>query len=281
MKRKKVVKINGIRIIKKEEDKPKKVKKEKSVTKNKKSVKSIVKVFKKEKIPSGISIFDDISGGGFNEESINLIVGGAGAGKTIFSLQFLINGMKKGEICLYITFEEKKEELYRNMLSFGWDLESYEKQGKFIFVEYTPEKVKQMLEEGGGALESLMYKKKISRLVIDSVTSFTLLFEGELAKREAALALFEMTRRWKTTVLLTLEKELTTTDMTSGSGSAIEFEADSIVLLYFIRQDGGRQRLIEILKMRGTKHSTNIYPFYITPKGVDISSKPMKKIKIS
>ncbi len=245
----------------------------------KKKIKEI-KSKKNEKIETKISIFDQMTNGGFEKESINLLVGGAGAGKTVFAIQFLIEGVKLGETSIYITFEEKKEELYRNMLKFGWDLEKYEKAGKFIFVEYTPEKVKQMLEEGGGALDSLMYKKNVNRLVIDSVTSFTLLFEGELAKREAALALFEMTRRWKTTVLLTIEKELTVSDLSSGSASALEFEADSIILLYFLREKSQRRRLIEVLKMRGTNHSTSLYPFEISKKGIDISKKPVTKVNV-
>ncbi|MEM4703370.1 MAG: ATPase domain-containing protein [Candidatus Pacearchaeota archaeon] len=236
-------------------------------------------IIKQEKISTGIPVFDKITDGGFNKESVNLIVGGAGAGKTILAMQFLVNGIRKGEKCLYITFEEKREELYRNMLEFGWDLAAFEREGKFLFIEYTPEKVRKMLEEGGGALESLMYKEKITRLVIDSVTSFTLLFEGELAKREAALALFDMTRRWKTTVLLTLEKELTTKDLTAGSSSALEFEADSIILLYFLRRDGQRKRFIEVLKMRGTGHSKFLYSFEISSKGIEINPKPVKKIK--
>ncbi|MCS7134688.1 MAG: hypothetical protein NZ889_02420, partial [Candidatus Pacearchaeota archaeon] len=234
---------------------------------------------KVEKVPTGIPVFDEITDGGFIKESVNLIVGGAGAGKTIFAIQFLVNGMKKGETCLYLTFEEKKQNLYNNMKQFGWDLEAYEKKGNFIFIEYTPEKVRKMLEEGGGALESLMYRKRVTRLVIDSVTSFTLLFESEIAKREAALALFDMTRRWKTTALLTLEKELTPQDLISGSGSAIEFEADSIVLLYFLRRNGERKRLLEVLKMRGSKHSKKLYPFEITQKGIEISKKPLEKLK--
>ena len=250
----------------------KRVKKTSKKTKSKKISKKIIRV------PSGISTFDKMTSGGFNQESVNLIVGGAGAGKTIFSIQFLINGAKKGETCLYITFEEKKEELYRNMKAFGWNLESMEKSGRFIFVEYTPEKVRQMIEEGGGALDSLMYQKKISRLVIDSVTSFTLLFEGELAKREAALALFDMTRRWKTTVLLTSERELSIKDLKSGSSSALEFEADSIILFYYLRKGSTRERLIEILKMRGTKHSRDVHNFEISKNGIVLNKSPVKNV---
>ncbi|MEM2089656.1 MAG: ATPase domain-containing protein [Candidatus Pacearchaeota archaeon] len=262
------------KMVRKKSEKKEKSKKEKS----RKKAEIKIEKTKQDKVLTGISVFDKITEGGFNKESVNLIVGGAGAGKTIFAMQFLMHGLKRGETCLYITFEEKKDELYRNMLKLGWDLAAYEKKGKFIFVEYTPEKVKKMLEEGGGALESLMYKKNIARLVIDSITSFTLLFESEIAKREAALALFDMTRRWKTTVLLTLEKELTLQDLISGSASAIEFEADSVILLYFLRQNGMRNRILEVLKMRGTKHSRNLYPFEITSRGIELSEKPIEKI---
>ena len=166
-----------------------------------------------------------------------------------------------------------------------WDAEvleisgENEKAGKFIFIEYSPEKVKSMLEEGGGTLESLVYKSKINRLVIDSVTSFTLLFESELAKREAALSLFDIIKRWKCSVLLTMEKELSNQELFYGSESAMEFEVDSVILMFFLRiKDGLRQRLIEILKMRGTKHSKYVHPFEITSKGVEISKAPLKKL---
>ena len=103
-----------------------------------------------ERIATGIKNFDSLIEGGFEKNSTNLVVGSSGSGKTIFAVEFLIEGMKNGENCLYITFEERKDEFYANMLEFGWDLAKYEKEEKFFFLEYTPEKVKTMLEEGGG-----------------------------------------------------------------------------------------------------------------------------------
>src|SRR3989344_8978614 len=141
-----------------------------------------------ERVATGIKHFDSLIDGGFAKNSTNLIVGSSGSGKTIFAVEFLIEGMKNGENCLYITFEEGKGEFYANMLEFGWDLAKYEKEEKFFFLEYTPEKVKTMLEEGGGSIESIVLTKKIKRIVIDSITSFELLFERELEKRESALS---------------------------------------------------------------------------------------------
>lgn len=254
----------------------------KKISQKKSASSSSIRKSSIDKTPTGISTFDIMCNGGFNKESVNLIVGGAGSGKTIFSIQFLLEGLKRGETCMYITFEEKREELFANMLEFGFELEKYEKTGKFIFIEYSPEKVKAMLEEGGGTLESLVYKNKINRLVIDSVTSFTLLFESELSKREAALALFDIIKRWKCSVLMTMEKELSKAELLYGSESAMEFEVDSVILLFLLRMNSGkRERLIEILKMRGTKHSKFVYPFEITDKGITISKAPLKKVTLA
>ena len=226
---------------------------------------------KVQRVSTGIPGFDELVEGGFEKNSVNLLVGGSGSGKTIFAMQFLIEGVKKGEGALYITFEEKKEEFFSNMLDFGWDLEKAEKEGKFFFLEYSPEKVRVMLEEGGGAIETIVMKNKINRIVIDSVTSFALLFEDELAKREAALSLFDIIRKWNCTSILTLQEEPMT--RASGSSSSLEFESDSIVLLYFVRYKNKRQRFVEVLKMRGTKHSAEIYPLDIDKKGVIIGKK--------
>lgn len=219
-----------------------------------------------DRIPTWIPHFDNLIGGGFIKNSTNLLIGGSGSGKSVLSTQFLLEAMKKGEHCIYVTFEEKKTQFFDNMKSVGWDLEEYEKKGLLTFLEYTPIKVRTMLEEGGGAIESTILKKKISRIVIDSITSFALLFEDEFSKREAALALFGMIRDWDCTALLTLEENPLERD--KATSRALEFEVDSITALYFVRGKRERQRYLEVLKMRGTGHSNKIYPFTIGKGGI-------------
>jgi KaiC/GvpD/RAD55 family RecA-like ATPase len=226
---------------------------------------------KNVKIMSGIPGFDKLCNKGFTKNTTNIIVGGSGSGKTIFAAQSMLDGIKKGEPCLYITFEEKKEQFYSNMRNFGWDLEKYEKKGLFNFLEYTPEKVKVMLEEGGGIIESIVLNKKISRVVIDSISSFTLLFKNEIEKRASSLELFNLLRRWEVTTILTLEED--PMEELNPDAKAIQFEADSIINLYFIRKKKSRSRYLEILKMRGTKHSRDIYHFEIGKKGINIGKK--------
>lgn len=246
----------------------------KSISRHKKRAPKSKSKFKDGRIKSGVPNFDRLVEGGFEAGSTNLIVGGSGSGKSIFATQFLVEGMDKGDHCLYVTFEEKKGQFYKNMLEFGWDLAALEKKGLLTFLEYTPEKVRTMLEEGGGAIESIILSKKIKRIVIDSITSFELLFEDEFAKREAALSLFKMINNWGCTSILTLEEE--NSEGIKMASRALEFESDSIILLYFVRCDNHqkRERFLEVLKMRGTEHSNNIYPFTMDKRGIIISKKP-------
>ena len=251
------------------------VKKKKSKVIKKKTKKSSIKLKinknDRERVPTGIPNFDGLIQGGFEKNSTNLIVGNSGSGKSIFSMQFLIEGIKKGENCLYITFEEKKKVFFVNMKEFGWDLKKLEQTGKFTFLEYTPEKVRTMLEEGGGAIESVVLRKKIKRIIIDSITSFELLFEKDLKKREASLTLFSMLRKWDCTSLLTYEGDPFIDR--KASSHTLEFESDSIILLYFQRAKNQRERYIEVLKMRGTRHSRKIYPFSVEKQGIIIGKK--------
>ncbi|MEK6863876.1 MAG: ATPase domain-containing protein [Nanoarchaeota archaeon] len=220
-----------------------------------------------KRISSGVPGFDKLVQGGFKDKSINLVVGGPGSGKTIFTIMFLIEGFKKGEPGIYITFEEKKEKLYEDMLSFGWDLEAYEKKGLFNYLEYTPEQVKRLLIEGGGTVDSIVTKMKAQRLVIDSVTSFSLLYREELAKKEAALALFEIIDKWNCTALLT-SQEIGMEGIEVSA--ALQFEVDSITILYHEKRKGERMRALEVLKMRGTKIPNETYAIKINGCGFEV-----------
>lgn len=221
-----------------------------------------------KRVPTGIKKLDPLIKGGVKKNSINLVAGTAGTGKTIFAMQFLINGIKNNEPGVYITFEEKKEKTYEDMLEFGWDLEKYEKQGKFVYLEYTPEQVKKVLVEGGGIVESIIEKIKARRLVLDSITSFSLLYQDELTKKEASLSLFELIYKWDCTAFLTSQDEDPHDEIISA---ALEFEVDSIFILYHMKKKGIRYRAMELLKMRGTKIPEKTFEMNITDKGIKIN----------
>jgi len=248
-------------------------KKEKKIRKSKPS-KNDNPYSRSRKVRTGIKNFDQLIEGGFVKNSTNLLVGRSGAGKSIFALEFLVEGIKSGEKCLFLSFEEKKGEFYGHMNALGFDMEAYEKQGKFFFLEYTPQKVKTMLDEGGGAIESLVLKEKITRIVIDSISSLMLLFDKELDKKEAAFSLSILMKGWACTSLLTYEENLS---LHKDSSRILDLEMDSMVLFYFLREKNRRNRFLEIVKMRGTNHSLSLHPFKIEKNGIVVNKTTTKK----
>jgi len=223
---------------------------------------------KADRISSGIPGLDKLIEGGFKGGSINLVCGGAGSGKTTFAVQFLLEGLKKGEAGIYITFEEKRDKLYEDMRDFGWDMEQYEKAGIFKFLEYTPEQIRHVLVEGGGTVDAIITQMGAKRLVIDSITSFSLLFQDELTKKESSLALFELINRWGCTAVLTSEAiQMAQEDMSV----TLQFEVDSIIILYHFKKEGVRTRAIEILKMRGTKTPEKVMRLTIEKDGITVN----------
>ncbi|MBM3200251.1 hypothetical protein FJZ53_04900 [Candidatus Woesearchaeota archaeon] len=224
--------------------------------------------FSEERVPTGIPGLDELMSGGFEKESVNIVSGGAGTGKSIFAMQFLVNGVTKfNQPGVFVTFEEEKKKVQKHMLNLGWDLKKLEGEDKITIIEYTPEKVEQMLKEGGGDIEWTITKTGAKRIVIDSLTAFSLLFHDELARRESMLSLFRIISRWGCTALLIVEHE---SDFEKHEDLDIDFEADGIILLYYIRKGDVRNRALEILKLRGSKHASRIFPMKITDAGVRI-----------
>lgn len=222
----------------------------------------------KDRVPSGIPGLDQVMEGGFVRNSVNLIGGGAGCGKTILCMQFIMNGIKNyNENGVYISFEEDAEQLQKNMAAFGWNVQDLIKRNKLIILNYTPEQVAKVVASGGGTVRDAIESVGARRVVLDSLTAFTLLHEDELETRKAVLDLFETMKRWKVTALMTSESE---PDPDRHKSTIMEFEVDGVVLLYNIRKGDVRDRSLEVFKMRATRHSNKIFPMKITDNGVRI-----------
>ena len=191
------------------------------------------------RIATGIHGLDPLMSGGFEDNSVNLVGGGAGSGKSIFCMQFIINGIEKyNENAIYITFEESKDKFFKHMSKFGWDLSKYERENKLTFIQYTPSQINRVIEEGSGLIEAALQKTNAKRIVIDSLTAFTLLQKDELAKRQASLALFRQIQKWGCTALLTAEHE---PDIDRHQSTIMEFEVDGVLLLYNLRRGDIRE----------------------------------------
>ena len=223
---------------------------------------------RKDRVHTGIFGLDEVMQGGLKRNSVNIVGGGAGSGKSILCMQYLVEGINNyNENGVYISFEENSDKILSNFNQFGWDLENKIKSKKLIILYYTPEQVEKVLESGGGLVRDAIESINAKRLIMDSLTAFTLLQDTEIDKRKSVLKLFQEARKWGVTSLMTSEQE---PDPDKHISNVIEFQTDGVILLYNTRKGDVRQRSLEIFKMRATQHAVKIFPMKIEEKGIVI-----------
>lgn len=208
--------------------------------------------------PSGIEGFDSLIEGGVEKGSVVLVVGIPGSGKTTFGLQFLNYGAEKmQEPGLFITFAESKESIYRHSMNYGWNFQELEKKGLFQVLQFKPHQVAGLIEEGGGSIKDEVESLGVKRVVIDSITAYTILFKDEYQKRESIVSFIERLHDWKCTSLIISEMPPMVSETQEGS---IGFLSDAIIAMHYTKPKGSEDRVhsIEVLKMRGTRHSSRV-----------------------
>ncbi|MFA5931462.1 MAG: ATPase domain-containing protein [archaeon] len=222
------------------------------------------------RVKTGIVGFDELIEGGFERESIVLTVGSSGTGKTILSMQFLYKGIVDyNEPGVFISFEEERDSLFKHSLQFGWDFENLEKNDKFRLLVFKPHQVPKILEEGGGQIRDALAEVGAKRVVIDSITAYGLLFRDEYKRREKILEFFNLLRRWGVTSMIVCEDSPKDVEEQEGS---IGFISDAIVSLYYEhdKEKGIRIHSLEVLKMRGTKHTNKVCAMNFEKDGITV-----------
>ena len=218
--------------------------------------------YKPERIKTGIPGLDKLVDGGLVKGSSVLISGGAGVGKTIFCLQYIWEGLQKGESCIYITLEETPKDLRQDALTFGWNFEEYEEKGKFKFVE------KNVLEDTNFEFFDID-RMKASRVVIDSISLLSLVVEDKSSMRGRLQELVKSLKEREVTTLLISES----IDENHMSLLGIEeFIVDGVITLKFTPVGAQAGRILFIRKMRETNHSEDLHPIDIGKKGLRILS---------
>jgi len=228
-----------------------------------------------ERIKTGISGFDKLLSGGFVKNSVSLLLGTPGTGKTIFSLAFLYNGVTKfNETGVYVTFEQPAQELEEQAMQFGWNLKKLQKKKK-LHIVYIP--VEGVHKETLGMVTELVKKYNAKRLVIDSLSTlsiaapyYTDLKNSRLNPHIIKYFIYKFVdelRLLKCTSLLI--NELRQKDWL-GEDTTAEFVVDTIILLRYFGAKGASSRTIAIKKARKTKFDENIYPFSFTKNGIKI-----------
>ena len=221
------------------------------------------------RVPSGIEGLDELIGGGFEPGSTTLVMGETGCGKTTFLSQFIHNGAAKyNEPTVLLSFDEPHESVYRHMQSFGFDFKALEDENLFLPINYRPHEVKKLADEGGGLIWDSISSLGAKRLAIDSLTSYAMLFENLYRAREAELLLFELLHKWGCTTLISAEGLYENkVEMATG----MEYLCDGVIHLHHPRYQSSRYRAIEILKMRGTRHSEKLCPFeFVAGEGIRV-----------
>jgi circadian clock protein KaiC len=225
-----------------------------------------------EKIATGISSFDIIAKGGLPRNRTTLISGTAGSGKTIFAVQFLAAGIEAGTPGVFVTFEESATDIRKNMLSFGWDLERWEAEGKLAFVDASPDPMVETVETGHFDLSALLArvqhavrKVKAERVAVDSLGAVFSQFSDQSIVRSELFRIASALKAMSVTAVLTAER---TDDYGPIARFGVEeFIADNVMILRNVLEDESRRRTIEILKFRGCDHQKGEYPFTIVPEG--------------
>jgi circadian clock protein KaiC len=225
------------------------------------------------KSPTGIPGMDEITGGGLPQGRPTLIAGGAGCGKTLFAMEFLVNGaVHYDEPGVFVAFEENAEELTQNVASLGFDLKKLIKQKKLI-IDYIRVESREFQEAGEYDLDGLFIRLGhaidaigAKRVVLDTVEVLFSALPNHAILRAELQRLFRWLKDKGVTAVITAER---------GEGTMTrfgleEYVADCVILLDHRVIEQMSTRRLRIVKYRGTLHGTNEYPFLITKDGISV-----------
>jgi circadian clock protein KaiC len=225
------------------------------------------------KCPTGIQGFDEITEGGLPKGRPTLICGGAGSGKTLFGMEFLVRGaLLYDEPGVLMAFEENAEELTQNVASFGWDLDDLARQHK-LFLDHVYIERSEIEETGEYNLEGLFIRLEhaidsigAKRVSLDTIEALFSGFRNLGILRAELRRLLRWLKSKEVTAIIT--GELGTETLTRHGLE--EYVSDCVILLDHRVSDQMATRRLRVVKYRGSKHGTNEYPFLIGEDGISV-----------
>ncbi|MFH0978162.1 MAG: ATPase domain-containing protein [Candidatus Woesearchaeota archaeon] len=225
-----------------------------------------------EKVRTEIPGFDRLLKGGFPKGSVILLSGSPATGKTILSLQFLVNGAINDEKCLFITFEEKIGMIIEQASQFGWDLPKLQKKNT-LFLQHIPSE-----EIDHRTVERIIDSVKrlnISRLVIDSINILALNIPdlasdykniGKYSVKRFIYRFINSLRGLKGVTTMLISQ--TVNEGALSSDEVSEFLCDGIIHLSYESMGGKYSRSLLVRKMRQVENDEDIHPLEISKKGL-------------
>jgi circadian clock protein KaiC len=223
-----------------------------------------------ERVTTGVAGLDALLVGGLPRASTTVVEGGTGTGKTLLSLQFLLEGARRGEPGIFFTLEETPAQIRAVAQSFGWDLAPLEAQRRLVLSYTSPVELvtDRFLDQ---ALRQIA-KVGARRVVLDSLTGMSLGVTSPRRFRELVYALAKHLRVAGVTALMTMEvAELLGTSQLTGHG--VSSIADNVVVLRYVEVDGHLERAVFVLKARGLGHATELRRFRIDDHGAHVEEQ--------
>jgi KaiC/GvpD/RAD55 family RecA-like ATPase len=229
-----------------------------------------------DRVSTGIEGFDEMTGGGFPEDSINFLTGSAGSGKTLFAMQFAVEGGRRGDETVYLTVNDMAESDTLIRAAEGYDVPLGEAVEKNLVRLHDYDSLKDRTGQGlvdfddlTGSIDTLLAPTDADRLIIDSVAGLGISDNSRNDTRRSILRFIRRLRENDMTALLITEKD--------GEGltryGVEEHVGDSLVVLGFEQMENRMDRSVHIRKMRFTDHDTSFRPMEITDDGMVVHSQ--------
>lgn len=226
----------------------------------------------------GIEKLDELLGGGIPQGHMVLVSGNTGTGKTVLGMQFLIQGIKEGENAVFMSLEEPTGQIKSTALEHGWDFEQYEKQGKLAFVTTS------LIDISNDKLlyQMLNAVKRIGakRVVIDSISTLMSATMNEEQARQFLIQISGFFKEKRITCIMNylcgpnfgavkgqLLSNLSSNEMRLSSIT------DGIMMLLYVERGQNVKKMLNVLKLRGSAHSRDIFRYEIEKGGIKMGEK--------
>ncbi len=235
-----------------------------------------------EKAPSGVGGLDEITDGGLPRSRTTLVCGGAGCGKTLMALQFLVHGaLDHGEPGVFVSFEESASALAENVGSLGWDLADLMNRDLLV-VDRVNVRPGEVIESGEWDLDGLILRIGAAidaigakRVVLDTVeVLFGVLLDEELLRAELR-RLFDWLSVRGVSTIVTGESGV----QSLTRHGLEEYVSDCVILLDQRIVDQAATRRLRISKYRGSAHGGDEYPFLIDDRGLSVLPATSMELK--